>query len=210
MSGPPIVAFEGTFCTGKTTQWRRATRRFDAREYAVTAIDETNVTREFIDSLAADGYAYRDLDPYTESLLWATHYAEKMEEASAAAGDVVFLDRFFHSAIAFQTPVLDRSLSEVAAYVRRPFGDDAFFDHDLTVVFTADETAIADRFRKREGRSIPDSELETARRVQRHYEALDEQLPGRIEYVETTDRSIDDVWAATVELVESVLDAAHS
>lgn len=194
------IVVEGPFLTGKTTQIERISPYLD-RSYDVEVISEENTTRELIDSIDFDGYAYRDIGPVTESLLWASHYTEKAEELSQIDAEVALLDRFIHSTIAFQDLQMeDSSLEDITDYLMEPFGTN-MMDYDLAIFYTVDPDGFRERYRKREEESIPEETLQRGVQIQRRYMELTEVLPST-EVIPTAGKDIDTVYEETIHTIE--------
>lgn len=97
-----FISFEGLDGCGKTTSAKALVKKLN--DSGVPAI-YTSSPGSFGDSLKEKIYSNKDLDPVTESLLFAAYLREhiiKVIKPALDEGKIVVCDRFFDSTVAYQ------------------------------------------------------------------------------------------------------------
>ncbi|WKN48864.1 dTMP kinase [Nocardioides sp. Arc9.136] len=201
-----LVCFEGGEGSGKSTQSRRLREWLEAEGYAVVLTFEPGDTEvgKVLRRLVLDPTT-GDLDPHTEALLYAADRAEhvaRLVRPALERGEVVVMDRYVDSSLAYQGAGRDLDLAMVERISR--WATDDLRPH-LTVVLDLEPEQGLGRFAERD--KIEGEGLEFHRRVREaflrmaaadpeHYLVLDARAP------------VDEVAAAVRARVEPLLGQA--
>ncbi|MEV7429813.1 dTMP kinase [Nocardioides sp. NPDC092400] len=201
-----LVCFEGGEGSGKSTQSRRLREWLEAEGYAVVLTFEPGDTEvgKVLRRLVLDPTT-GDLDPHTEALLYAADRAEhvaRLVRPALERGEVVVMDRYVDSSLAYQGAGRDLDLAMVERISR--WATDDLRPH-LTVVLDLEPEQGLGRFAERD--KIEGEGLEFHRRVREAFLRMAEADPEH--YLVLDARApVDEVAAAVRARVEPLLGQA--
>jgi dTMP kinase len=198
-----FVCFEGGEGSGKSTQSRLLRESLEAEGHRVLLTFEPGDTsvgkelRRIVLSPETGSLAHK-----TEALLYAADKAEHVETLVRPAldrGEVVIMDRYVDSSLAYQGAGRDLDVAEVEHVQRWATGD---LRPHLTVVLDVDPAVGMQRF---EGRDrIEGESLEFHQRVRMAFLAMAERAPEH--YLVLDGRApVADIAAAILERVQELL-----
>ena len=197
-----FVCFEGGEGSGKSTQSRLLRESLEAEGHRVLLTFEPGDTsvgkelRRIVLSPETGSLAHK-----TEALLYAADKAEHVETLVLPAlerGEVVIMDRYVDSSLAYQGAGRDLDVAEVEQVQRWATGD---LRPHLTVVLDVDPSVGMQRF---EGRDrIEGESLEFHQRVREAYLELARAEPKRIRVIDAAG-TLDQVQKSVTAALESL------
>ncbi len=213
-----FITFEGTECSGKSTQIALLSGRLTGLGHMVRALREPGGTPigEEIRHTLKHSDVYHGMTPETELLLMNASRAQLVREVirpALSSGVIVLCDRFYDSTTAYQGYGRGLDLEMVRRTIACAVGETR---PDLTLLLTVPVKVSEAR---RQGRLLPGLEnvrdrMEEAdrgffERVEEGYRKLAATEPGRVRTIDATlpvDRVSQAVWMA----VEPLLSRARS
>lgn len=210
-----FITFEGTECSGKTTQVHLLAERLRKFHRPVRVLREPGGTPigEEIRHTLQHSVANAAMTPETEMLLLNASRAQLVREVirpGLAAGEIVICDRFYDSTIAYQGYGRQLDLRIVKAIIDFAVGDTR---PDVTFLLVVPHEVSEERRLARQA-TLPflrdrmeEADRDFFERVIRGYEAIAAAEPDRVRKIDATDtiESIHQkIWHLTVPLLKDI------
>lgn len=202
-----FIVLEGVNGAGKSTLQRGLKEHFQGERHVVTSFEPGGTPlgqslRKLLLERSGEPIA-----PLTEALLFSADRAEHVHtliRPEIAAGNIVLLDRYYYSTVAFQgyghglpiTPLL--TLSEIATQGLKP-------DLVLLLDLSPEEGLLRNAGKDEEDR-FEDEEIAFHQRIRQGFLELAEQLPEPFAVLDAT-RPADEILLEAQTLIERVLQA---
>ena len=204
-----FLSLEGPDGSGKSTQIRYIMDFLESKGYETVLTREPGGTAigERIRDVILDN-AYAEMDPMTETMLYAASRAQHVAEVikpALEAGKVVVCDRFVDSSIAYQG--FGRDLGECVAYIN----EYAIMGcvPDITFLMKiAPEEGIG-RIGSGEKDRLESEKISFHRKVYEGYEYLEKTYPDRIIGIDATG-SIEDIRKEIQKQLEKLIERNES
>jgi dTMP kinase len=200
-----FISLDGPDGGGKTTQICLLYEELERRGFPVTRTREPGGTAlgERIRNLLLDPVS--QADPVTEALMYAAARAQLVSRVIRPAleeGQVVLVERFYHSSIAYQSYGSGVSLNIIRALAEIATGG---LTPDLTLILDiSPEIVFSERIVSRPLDRIEGRGLQFHRRVREGFLALAADEPGRLRVIDATS-SVREVHERVLRAVESLL-----
>ena len=173
-----IIAFDGPTAVGKSTQIEIFCNYLDKIDKSYRLVSEYGGIRDFISQYETDNYYRKEIGIMTESFLWFAHYSNRLEENiyNEDRPDYLLLDRYLYTSIIYQYILLDieqvSSFREFSEIIERIFHFGIFNkvkNNTSVIIFSANIDALAERFQKRENRTLITEERTILERSIKYY-----------------------------------------
>ncbi|MCB6992957.1 dTMP kinase [bacterium 210820-DFI.6.37] len=199
-----FITIEGPDGSGKSTQIQEITEFFRKRGEPVIVTREPGGTpiSEKIREIILDRN-HREMDPVTETLLYAASRAQHVAEVIRPAledGSHVVCDRFIDSSIAYQG--YGRGLGDCVSIINAYAVRDCV--PDLTFLMKLDPGIGKSRIKKEEQDRIEMENAEFHERVFQGYEELELQFPDRIVGIDAG-REVEAIREEILQRIERLL-----
>ena len=209
-----FITFEGTEGGGKSTQIQLLAERLRQGGHTVRTLREPGGTPigEEVRHLIKHSENNRAMTSETELLLMNASRAQIVREVirpALAAGEIVLCDRFYDSTLAYQGYGRGLELSQVQAVVDFAVGETR---PNLTLLLAVPLAVSEARRAARQQASGPvrdrmeEADRAFFERVEKGFEAIARQNPGRIKVIDAT-QSIQAVQTAIWQAVQPIVPA---